>query len=416
MIDRSNTFTPLYNENNFIYYSLPLGKEDTACIATPKTLGNRRRIAQGGQKGPLGWYYAAKKIRLTIGRLHVPQYSKERETEGHVSKFSKESRKIYALSNRSLEIIKSIQEKYWWLNLNIKSEAKCFLNNYLLQLEPNEVEDKDKHAAYIILLENYINDTEHDTLEKFVTSSSKKAMSFNCLFLLKNLSVDCESAYRDLRASILYPDYLSLKRKANQSPSFDKNDDKLLDKWASLLGQDHLGSWKTLNTDQRAENYITISQNQSLKALGFEESKWNPLSPFADSKGLMQELKTKGPLLVLGGFGKCFYNTECYDIAAISPNAALPDQPTYGWLSPSNPVLEAAVVHSVVIVGAKLIQDKEFVYFIDPHDESIPWEPEKRRVYVITNRRLIANISSFTGIYSTVEKKFPPYAMYFPGK
>lgn len=123
----------------------------------------------------------------------------------------------------------------------------------------------------------------------------------------------------------------------------------------------------------------------------------------ATIKGLMQILLTKGPLVVLGFFGKNSYpGQEPTKICTIGARNA------YGWKKASKEeegkVEESRLSqrvsfgHAIVLVGAQQAREGNFVYWIDPCTESNPNDPSHPRIFISRFETIRDNLFPLSGI------------------
>lgn len=411
MIGERSTTTPIYNENNFVYYSLPLGKEDTKYCAFPENLGQRPRVIQKKQQGLDGWYDAAKRLRVCIGSNYSPEFEEARAIEKRISDFSKKKKEIRARYNHD-----AITKKFFWLNLNDKNEAKFFLEKYLKEAPKELIEDEEMHKNCILLLEAYIKDEGSQTYAQTAESLLKKELYGAFYIYASQLNVNIPNAYREYRGTILEKLLLSFGTVFPPTllAFFDKKNDNCLDNISHLTGtHGKYGPWKNLELSVKINTLFSILQDRSLKAYGFKESSWNPLNPFEGKTGLIAELRKNGPLLVQGGFGDPFYEKPCEEVSKRIPQAVIDGQHLYGWTISSKEVASVGYLAAVVVVGAKLVDGKKYVYFVNPKDDSDPAKPQEERIYVISNDRFVTNIAATNQVYGPTKKEMPAYGYVF---
>lgn len=146
--------------------------------------------------------------------------------------------------------------------------------------------------------------------------------------------------------------------------------------------------WQSLDTTKKALVAEVWAQLFSAKLYGLKTSTWSP------SKGilaLIKELKEKGPLMVLGDIGKDYYTKP-----PLKMKRKIFTRNIYYW--PAGSERQAFMSgHAVLLVGAKKVQDKAFVYFIDPSDPSDPRNRDKQKIYVISFTNLTSHIDSLNG-------------------
>lgn len=94
--------------------------------------------------------------------------------------------------------------------------------------------------------------------------------------------------------------------------------------------------------------------------------------------GLIQALKTKGPLMVHGFYGSPFYAGE----EPVIFKDKVGDHALYGWKKGTPTTPDMGIVHAIVVVGADVKEDKKLVYWINPEDCNDPKKPDSQRVFV----------------------------------
>lgn len=107
-------------------------------------------------------------------------------------------------------------------------------------------------------------------------------------------------------------------------------------------------------------------------------------------KKLVENLKNYGPHLVKGKFGKSYYKTDPLKAKTNIKNISI-----YGW-RPKSPRIEKKNIHFVLIIGAD--SELKHVYFMDPRDPSDPKYPEAAKVYVVSYKTFLSQITSSLNI------------------
>lgn len=107
---------------------------------------------------------------------------------------------------------------------------------------------------------------------------------------------------------------------------------------------------------------------------------------------LIDVLKDKGPMAVLGYHGQEFYDIPAKPILDPVVSSVL------GWTKPRPLMPENEMSHTVVICGAATFKDKQGkvhrrVYFVDPNDASFPEQP--RKVYAMSVKSFIQYLVPF---------------------
>lgn len=149
-----------------------------------------------------------------------------------------------------------------------------------------------------------------------------------------------------------------------------------------------------------------LARLASAKLYGLTLSSWSPRHPF---EHLVEELRKCSPLSIVGSFGRPHYQEPAKNLGRSIEGRAL-----YGWKK-SDPKIEAHITgHAILLVGAEKLGDRDFVYYIDPMDDSDPAHPENQPIYAMSYERLISadTICDFHGF---VRISAPPqigYAVY----
>jgi hypothetical protein len=104
---------------------------------------------------------------------------------------------------------------------------------------------------------------------------------------------------------------------------------------------------------------------------------------------LIVELKEKGPLNIFGFFGPTTYLEPDFKHHQVS------GRDIFAW-RPKTP-RDRSAGHSVLIVGAKKVNDKAYVYFIDPINSSDPLDRAKQKIYMNSFENITSNICDFAG-------------------
>lgn len=143
-------------------------------------------------------------------------------------------------------------------------------------------------------------------------------------------------------------------------------------------------SWSELGMHTQNKIAFSLIQKKCYQMHCLNESNWHPnRNNFRD---LLDQLRTNGPMLTAGRFGKVFYknpntpNTYAHkvDDKVITCLGYKADD----YIENTHHKTSITMVHSVVLVGGNMINDKPFVYFLDPLDESLP--DQNRKVYVMS--------------------------------
>lgn len=113
----------------------------------------------------------------------------------------------------------------------------------------------------------------------------------------------------------------------------------------------------------------------------FHTSSWTPEQPITE---LIRQLQLHGQHLFFATLGTSFY--------AASPlrlKDSIEGRPVFGW-SPNAPRLEQHAAHTIVVVGAELIGERGYVYFVDPNDATKAGQLETQKIYKVSYERFLS--------------------------
>ncbi len=140
-----------------------------------------------------------------------------------------------------------------------------------------------------------------------------------------------------------------------------------------------LMDWNEIPAEAQSRMIDTFAHLILAKRFGLHVSTWQPDQPI---ESLKEELKKHGPLTVSGRFGSAYYGVPPSTFGEIEGRTI------HGWKK-DDPRTELAISsHMVLIVGAEKTDKGEFVYYLDPVDESDPQHPEKQRVFIKSYKSL----------------------------
>lgn len=111
-----------------------------------------------------------------------------------------------------------------------------------------------------------------------------------------------------------------------------------------------------------------------------EVSSWSPEQPATE---MIKELKKNGPLTLNG-----FYGTGQYKVPPTKLKRKIQGREVYAWSKGDRLSGGGFFIHTILIVGAEILNGKGYVYYIDPTDGSDPAHPEKERIFAISYETL----------------------------
>lgn len=115
---------------------------------------------------------------------------------------------------------------------------------------------------------------------------------------------------------------------------------------------------------------VLMAKGHGLKEVAFKE--------LATIHKLIDTLKQKGPLMIVGQFGSHFYR----DVPAKKFTLTMEGRSLWGWQKDTPTLDDKENGHSIVVVGADVQGSKHYVYWIDPKDKNDPKDPESQKLHV----------------------------------
>lgn len=379
-----------FNENISLVH-IPPGK---------KYLGSQQFYPQAAQKGEVCWYYAYNLQRPRIGKeleekirakLHTnpkkeaaEKLLKTRQIEQAISHYKKNIEKrgwiisilIQVLGNHGERC--SIQKAYQ-LFLAIQ-EGKLKKLPYNLSRAVQYIDEKRIVPRKQILeqitqlLEQYLSQKEHTTLDNYAKALRDEDIVVHSELLFKQLGIEDEieqhtwKIVRDILKKTLGPP-LDLIVSSLPNEELKVHYNKLPNSVKSLL-------MSSLVLQECAKLYRMSVVNWSPSPNGF--------------LSLMHLIRNHGAITVgVDAIGMGYYAT------APQLEGSLSNYKVYSW--PSNAKKRDNIAnegHAVTLVGAQRIKNengemKETVLFIDPNDESTP--NQARKIYRVPYEQLVEN-------------------------
>jgi hypothetical protein len=344
----------LVKTDNSILYEIPAGKPNPnqKCLLGEDT---RDRVIQAAYKGNTCWYYTLNFIRLRIGKNPCQELSKEREIE----KVCSLRRKAITEHENSLPAIADqLQTNLGWETLsNIDLEkAKLFIENReTFQPIFETPETLEGCPSLFPFIEEFLKEGKCNNMHEFLLR--KKFKTWN-----------------DINIKFLSGFNLSYK--------------KLFSEMNREYGSEE--TWEELDIIEKAAILDFFARDVSAKEYSLKKISWTPLKGI---ESLIDELKKKGPLFIGGAFGKTAYVDEPFKM-----NKKLVGRDIYAWKPGAERHPIAFLGHSVLLIGAKKIEDSAFVYFIDPIDQSDPNDKSSQKIYMISFTNLTSNICDLKGV------------------
>lgn len=334
----------LVDDPNSVLLNIPSGK---TTFSNPGVY-----FKQSAQKGETCWFYSLRLIQPRIGKDHNLQSLPERILE----KQSSNVRKQITLSEINYDQAKAIIKK-------------------LEEDEPEIVFDRKTIEGLKAILTELV---DVDLLE--TTEESKAELQLYNDFLSQNIYEDLKTFVkcRHLKNQIkIFKDFLE---------NFNFNLEEKIS-GSEFPGKINVSELLNSNDIKHLKDLVKILSDITLETLcngyGVKIAKWVPSD---NIEKLIQVIKEKGPLVVIGDVGTPFGkrmedigNFENYKIKNWEPVSRLFESRT----------------HCVVIIGASKTANENYIYFIDPNDESIPNQP--RTIYQSTYHDFCKSLRNLYG-------------------
>lgn len=334
----------LEKTSNSILYEIPAGKPNPK---QKRALNEetRDRVVQSAMKGASCWYYTFNLIRSKIGKNPCEELMKERDIEKLCSLRRKELTSYDDAFPISIAELYSESDNELLKQMDLKN-ARLFLKEQKLDQSMSSLsETLEGRSSLNSYLEEFVKENKYKNLHEFLLyKRSSKSMEINLKFL----------------------------------SSFATDIDKMLKH----------ENWEKLDIEAKANALDCYVRDFTADLYKLQKSSWKPKQGI---DGLIDELQKNGPLMVLGKLGVCAYIDSPFKMSK-----QLAGRDIYAWQPGAKRDVSSAG-HTVLIIGAKKIQDKAFVYFIDSTDPSDPKDKSKQQIYMISLTNLTSNIYSLSG-------------------
>ncbi|MBI2809622.1 MAG: hypothetical protein HYX67_02160 [Candidatus Melainabacteria bacterium] len=348
--------TILKSDDSIFIWSLPLGKPDTSVPLTNIDTDDRPRTFQSSQKGSTCIPSVLNFLRRRVGKNPPPELQKEREIEQKCSTFRKSITNFDFLLIKDFiaQILQGCQK-----DSNLKSVQEIDLQKVSGVLEPtiNEPADKKLLSQALQILQEFCDQTKHTDIHSFLNSNCLPKFQQIYFAFYEALGFSPKKRHEETAKNKL------LKHLGTKIDliSPDTRESYI----QSMVSQ--FPSWENeLKSSSCYHRYTLIAASE---ALGFKLAPWTPTESI---EALQKCLQTKGPIILSGKFGACFYSVPPSKFPSVENHAI------FGWKGSDPKKTVVGYGHIIVIVGAKKGGDKGgFVYYIDPNDASGPKLDEK---------------------------------------
>lgn len=363
--------TRIIDKESCIFYQMPAGKPDPTGPYVEEE--NRKLVTQSALKGASCWYYLFNLMRIRIGKNLGKDPSEEllnaREIERVCSWRRKEITKyedtapipievLYGDSNsqevKYLQSIKLKEEKMSEEECkNFQEECKNFQDDF------RQFEKKDRLSLYSIFQEKFMKQKKCQNLHDFLINERYSKVIEVSEKFLNTLNVDLEKS-------------IPPKQKSK------------------------------LNNEQHAMILDSYVRDYSAIYYGLGKSSWKPKTgtPQEAANRLLIELKTNGPLMVLGNVGVPSYVNKPQKLNSQLKGKDICGKDIfeniYGWEQGAKLSSASGAGHTVLIIGAEVItSEKQYVYFIDPVDSS-----DNRKIYKASFENFRKKLGTSDGLAS----------------
>lgn len=341
---------------NSLLYEIPLGKPNPT---EQRLVGNdtRNRVVQSHLKGKESWYYIFNFIRDRIGKNPCDELKNERDIELRCSK----RRKTMVLHLDSFPTIVyqlDTNQVRNFLKDTDRSMAEKMIRNWdsLKNLFETPEVLEGGPSIFPFLKEFITENLDKNMYEFFMRRVVEKNNAINTEFLT-SFGIEPEDMF---------------KKEILSNNEYKKNID-----------------WEKLTLNKKAAFLDYFVRKISAEKYGLQKTSWCPTRVIEE---LIYELEQNGPLFIGGAFGKHVYIDEPFKM-----NQKIGGRDIYAWRPGANRNDIMFSAHAVLLIGAKKVQDKSYVYFIDSEDHSDPKDIESQKIYMISYKNLILNISDLHG-------------------
>ena len=325
---------------NSLVYELPHGKpnpNEGFCIDQD----DRDRVRQKAQTTSACQYYVLNYLRLRIGKHPGKNLIQEREIE-----------KICSLRRKAVSVTDGTMIKI----LEDIHGIKTLEGNTTLEEKKQVIQFFKEHSHWET---NWETNTNKDVLRLMSEEKYKKRIQINTEF------------FEGLKVNI--------KEMFASEITFENG---YTDTW---------NDFEQLDTQKKS----TVLNNFAFKVMaekyGLKKSIWTPLD---NIESLISELGKNGPLAISGIFGRVAYLDPPFRLSQKIDNREI-----YAWKpgAKRKPASDFSAAHACLIVGAKKIDAKEYVYFIDPQDPSDPKDESSQRIYLGSYKNFMSHTIDLHG-------------------
>lgn len=345
----------LEKTDNSVLYEIPAGKPNPRQNCTVGE-DQRDRVMQSAYKSNTCWYYTLNFIRNRIGKAPCEQLSKEREIERLCSLRRKaqteHENSLPAVANQLQNQLGSVALSY----IDLTQAQFLIENGEKLQPILETPEALEGRPSLFPFIAEFLDQEQCKNMHEFLLMKKFNTWNEINIQFLSNFNLNVEQL---------------LESEINEENGYKKI------------------NWEKLDPVKKAGFLDFFARDVSAKAYGLQKSSWRPEKGI---DGLIDELKKNGPLAIGGALGRPAYIDEPFKMSQ-----KLAGRDIYAWRPGAKRHPTTFSGHSILLIGAKKIQDKAFVYFIDPIDPSDPQDKPSQKIYMISFSNLTSTIYNLHG-------------------
>ena len=438
MIDTKNAIHPIVYKNNFTLWELPSGKPDGNQKLEDPYNDQRDRKPQSEQKYATCFHYSMKGLVPLYGKK-CGNFVEARSHEKVWSQYRKQITLGWEINQQALTSFHEIctqlnhkgqviskaalsqciknatpvidpsenQSKECLITQEAMKQIRAFIDSDSIEPTFWEMEGKPRYDPQQRLNQwNELND-------QFTKYAIEQRHQF--LWTVRNdmrntLSMAVEQIVLAHMLEVNWRNVLGTKV-SEMTPQLKA---ETASRWTVLdvKNQKHLASqWNSFSlTEQSIFMDMAIKKYYSTQIYGFEKSPWHPKQSIG---ALIQQLQNCGPMLSCGYMGKSYYTED-----PIPLETKIGGRTIHAWKPPAvykRP--EGAMLHAIVITGAREVSGKGYVYFYDPRTSSKPGE--QRELLIVSYDRFCSTITDMWRSLSPDDPRAQPieeqtYLLYNP--
>lgn len=343
---------------NEVSVFVPEGKR---YLSAPDTVLN-----QEGTKGGTCAYALMNLFRVRYGKKFPLTFSK-RFQEKTFSDYRKQLTAFTTLRDMYIETSEYLQDYY-----KVKCITKNVVADFIQRLKTiNRLSDlQESNPEEMTLCYHFIKQNQFDDMEEYWRNQLAAHMIKICREVLEKFHLDPDETFH------------------NYMQQAYKEVDCM-----------------TLSLDRRARYYRKCLIKLALDTYEFTESSWHPNDGIIS---LINCLRNNGACVVFGAFGPSSFTKP-----ATFPAEKFGQQDIYTWGDNDYKTHGISIFHAIAITGASKRGEEEYVYFLDPNDDSDVRHGTRYRVKYSRLCQAISNIHSKGLLIEMPREAFHgPFAMH----